>query len=169
MPGHVYELSVTVNNQSFTSTCTMTQPVYLDKLFIASGPFGQFDFANIEYTDPVGIKNFYRYVQYVNNVKDPAIFWDNDEFADGLMISRLLDTGIDKKDDPRNIESGDIVTIELLSLDESIYTYWYSLQSDGGAGSGSAIAPANPLTNIKGGALGYFSAHTLDSKTVIAP
>ena len=169
MPGHVYELSVTINGESFTATCTMPQPVYLDKLFIAPGPFGQFDFATIEYTDPVGIKNFYRYVQYVNNVKDPAIFWDNDEFADGLLISRLLDTGIDKKDDPRNIESGDIVTIELLSLDESIYTYWYSLQSDGGAGSGSAIAPANPLTNIKGGALGYFSAHTLDSKTVIAP
>ena len=168
-PGHVYELLVTINNQTFTATCTMPQPVYLDNLFMEPGPFGQFNFATIEYTDPAGIKNFYRYVQYLNNVKDPAIFWDNDEFNDGLLISRQLDTGIDKKDDPRNIQSGDIVTIELLGIDASIYTYWYSMQSGGGEGSGSSVAPANPLTNIKGGALGYFSAHTLDSMTVIAP
>lgn len=167
-PGHQYDLSVTINNQVFTATCTMPPPVQLDTLYIAPGPFGQFQFATIAYTDGAGV-NKYRFVQYVNGAKDPEIFWENDEFTDGQKVSTMLDTGVDKKDDPRNINPGDQVTIEMLGIDEAVYKYWYSLQSGGGDGGGSSVAPANPVTNIKGGALGYFSAQTINRRTVIAP
>jgi hypothetical protein len=169
VPGHQYQLSVSVSGQSFSATCTMPQPVLLDTLYISPGPFGQFKFATVGYTDPAGINNGYRFVQYVNGSKDPRIFWENDEFTDGEKVETQLDTGVDKKDDPRNIKSGDAVTIEMLSVDEAIYRYWYSLRTGGGDGNGNVIAPANPLTNIKGGALGYFSAHTVNRRTVIAP
>jgi hypothetical protein len=168
-PGHVYQLSVTVNNQIFTASCTMPKPAFLDTLYISEGPFGQFKFATIRYRDPNEMNNRYRFVQYLNGVKDPAIFLEHDEFTNGYSILTQLDTGVDTKDDPRNIKSGDVVTIEALSLDANIYKYWYSLDAGGGDGSGSIAAPANPLTNISGGALGYFSAHTIDRKTVIAP
>ncbi len=168
VPGHNYHLSVTVNNQVFTATCTMPPLVKLDTLYIAPGPFGQFQFATIAYTDLVGI-NKYRFVQYVNGNKDPEIFWENDEFTDGQKVIIQLDTGVDKQDDPRNINSGDQVTIEMLGIDQAVYKYWYSLQSGGGDGGGNSAAPANPVTNIKGGALGYFSAQTIDRRTVIAP
>ncbi len=167
-PGHRYDLSVTINNQVFTATCTMPPPVKLDTLYISPGPFGQFKFATISYTDLVGV-NKYRFVQYVNRVKDPEIFWENDEFTDGQKVVVQLDTGVDKQDDPRNINSGDQVTVDMLGLDEAIYMYWYSLQSGGGDGGGNSAAPANPVTNIRGGALGYFSAQTISRRTVIAP
>jgi hypothetical protein len=169
MPGHRYDLSVVINTQVFTAACTMPQLVRLDTLYIAPGPFGQFQFATVGYTDHAGTNNQYRFVQYVNGVKDPEIFWENDEFTDGQKIVVQLDTGVDKKDDPRNINSGDQVTIEMQGLDDAIYKYWYSLQSGGGDGGGNSAAPANPVTNIKGGALGYFSAQTVDRRTVIAP
>jgi hypothetical protein len=168
IPGHRYELSVSINNQVFTATSTMPAPVKLDTLYIAPGPFGQFQFATIAYTDPVGL-NKYRFVQYKNGMKDPEIFWEDDEFTDGQKVIIQLDTGVDKQDDPRNINSGDKVTIEMQGIDETIYKYWYSLQSGGGNGSGNSVAPANPVTNIKGGALGYFSAQTIDRRTVTAP
>ena len=169
IPGHFYQLTVTINNEVFTGACTMPQPVIMDTLYISPGPFGQFKFATITYKDPAGIKNGYRFVQYVNAAKDPMIFWENDEFTDGEKVVLQLDTGVDKKDDPRNINSGDEVTIEMLCLDEAIYKYWYSLRTGGGDGTGNTAAPANPLTNITGGALGYFSAHTINRKMVIAP
>jgi hypothetical protein len=168
-PGHVYHLSVTINDQHFTASCTMPKPVLLDTLYVSRGPFGQFRFATIRYTDPNEMKNSYRFVQYVNGQKDPAIFLDNDEFTNGQSIITQLDTGIDTRDDPRNIDSGDEITIEILSLDETIYKYWYSLNAGGGDGNINSAAPANPLTNIKGGALGYFSAQAIHRKTVIAP
>ncbi len=167
--GHEYQLTVAINNEAFTAFCSMPQPAVIDTLYISPGPFGQFKFATIAFRDPAGVKNGYRFVQYVNGVKDPMIFWGNDEFIDGRLEVIQLDTGVDKKDDPRNIKSGDEVTIEMHSLDEAIYKYWYSLRSGGGDGSANTAAPANPLTNIKGGALGYFSAHTVSRKTVIAP
>jgi hypothetical protein len=34
---------------------------------------------------------------------------------------------------------------------------------------GQSASPANPLSNIQGGALGYFSAHTVQRRTVIIP
>jgi hypothetical protein len=168
-PGHIYQLSVSISNEVFTATCTMPQPVVMDTLYISPGPFGQFKFATIGFTDPAGANNGYRFVQYVNGEKDPRIFWENDEFTDGERVVLQLDTGVDKKDDPRNINSGNAVTIEMLCVDEAVYKYWYSLRTGGGDGSGNTASPANPLTNITGGALGYFSAHTINRKTVIAP
>jgi hypothetical protein len=167
-PGHVYKLSVAINGHLFTATSKMPLPVPLDTLYISNGPFGEFKFASVGYNDPAGVANNYRFVQYLNGVKDPAIFWQNDEFTDGQSVLIQLDTGIDKKDDPRNIKSGDTVMIEMLGIDEAVYKYWYSLHFNGGDG-GNIATPANPLANISGGALGYFSAQTVDRKTVIAP
>ena len=169
VPGHVYELSVTIGNEEFTATSSMPQPVTIDSLYISKGPFGQFLFPTITYTDPAGINNGYRFVQYLNGVKDPAIFWNDDELTDGQSVVLRLDSGIDREDDPRNIKSGDLVQVDLLTLDEPILRFWYTLSTGGGDGGGQIIAPSNPVTNIQGGALGYFSAHTISSKSVIVP
>jgi len=168
VPGHVYQLSVAINGNLFTASCKMPLPVPLDTVYISNGPFREFKFATVGYQDPAGLSNSYRFVQYLNGIKDPAIFWQNDEFTDGQTVLTQLDTGIDKKDDPRNIKSGDTVTIEMLGIDEAVYKYWYSLHFNGGDG-GNIATPANPVTNISGGALGYFSAQTVDRKSIIVP
>jgi Domain of unknown function (DUF4249) len=168
-PGHQYELSVFIDNQTFTATSTMPQPVGMDTLYVSPGPFGEYKFATIGYTDPAGINNGYRFVQYVNGVKEPTVFPENDEFTDGQFVILQLDVSADEKDDPRNIKTGDKVTIEMQSLDDPSYEFWYTLRSGGGDGNGNTAAPANPITNIKGGAIGYFSAHTVTRRSVVAP
>jgi hypothetical protein len=169
IPGHLYELSVEVNGSVFTSSCIMPEPVEIDSLYISRGPFGQFKFATLKYVDRPSTDNGYRFIQYVNGAKEPTIFWDDDEFTDGNTIITQLDASAQETDDPRNIKSGDEVTVEMLTIDELVLKYWRSLRSDGGTGEGSSAAPANPITNIEGGALGYFSAHTVRRKTVISP
>ena len=168
-PGHTYELVVTVNGKTFTASSTIPQPVHLDSLYIATGPFGLFKFPVVTYTDPASVNNGYLFVQYVNGIRDPAIFWEDDELNDGETVSTLLDSGIDKKDDPRAIRSGDSVLVEMQGIDEAILKFWYTLRTSGGSGNGNMLIPSNPLTNIQGGALGYFSAHTVDRRMVIAP
>jgi len=167
-PGHTYKLSVSLDNNVFTATSKMPLPVSLDTIYVSNGPFGEFKFATVGYSDPPGVSNSYRFVQYLNGVKDPAIFWQNDEFTDGQTVLIQLDTGVDKKDDPRNIKSGDTVMIEMLGIDDAVYKYWYSLHFNGGDG-GNIATPANPVTNVTGGALGYFSAQTIDRKSVVVP
>lgn len=169
IPGHTYQLTVTVNRQVFTAASTMPQPVLMDTLYVSKGPFGQFKFATVGYSDPSGVNNGYRFIQYVNGIKEPTIFWDNDEFTDGQMVIMQLDASADEKDDPRNIKTGDRVMVEMLCLDDAVYRYWNTLRTGGGDGDNNTAAPANPITNIKGGALGYFSAHTISRRTVVAP
>ncbi len=55
----------------------------------------------------------------------------------------------------------------MMCIDAAVYKYWYSFLTGGASGDSNSASPANPVTNIKGGALGYFSAHTLQTKTVV--
>lgn len=169
MPGHKYHLYVSIDNQLFTATSTMPQPVSIDTLYISKGPFGQFNFATVGYTDPAGENNGYRFVQYLNGVKERTIFWENDEFTNGQSVILQLDNSATERDDPRNIKTGDRVIIEMLCLDEAVYNFWNTLSVGGGDGEGDTAAPANPMSNIQGGGIGYFSAHTISRKTVVAP
>ena len=168
-PGHFYQLRVAVNGQTFTASCTMPQPVLMDTLYVSPGPFGQYKFATLYYTDPGGVNNGYRFIQYVNGVKEPTIFWEDDEFTDGQSVYMQLDVSASEKDDPRNIKTGDEVMVEMLCLDDPVYQFWYTMRTGGGDGNDNSASPANPITNITGGAMGYFSAHTISRKSVIAP
>jgi hypothetical protein len=53
-----------------------------------------------------------------------------------------------------------------LSVDQGVYTYFYTLNQNTGRNSG---APANPVSNITNGALGYFNAYSVTTKKFIYP
>jgi len=52
-------------------------------------------------------------------------------------------------------------------IDKNVYEYWYSLDQSS-TGSSQSAAPGNPVSNMQGGALGYFSANTLQSRSVVS-
>jgi hypothetical protein len=61
---------------------------------------------------------------------------------------------------------GDTVAVEMHCIDPAMYKYWFSL-SQSATGETETASPANPVTNLSGGTLGYFSAHTVRSKSII--
>src|SRR5258708_12937055 len=64
-----------------------------------------------------------------------------------------------------NYRSNGNVSVDMQCIDKNMYKYWYSMdQSSTGDGGTTA---ANPVTNVVGGALGYFSAHTSQTKTIL--
>ncbi|HYH13663.1 MAG TPA: DUF4249 domain-containing protein, partial [Flavisolibacter sp.] len=99
-------------------------------------------------------------VQYINDRKNKDIFVQNDDLTNGRKNTNTLFNHDDE------IKSGDRIRVELQTIDQPVYKYWYSLWQ-GATGGGNAASPANPLSNLSGSALGYFSAHALSSKTVI--
>jgi hypothetical protein len=167
-PGHAYDLFVQIGDEIFTARSKMLAPVPIDTLYIGTGFFGSYKFPFVGYTDPAGINNGYRFIQYKNRIRDPAIFWDNDEFTDGQSNLVRLDNGVSSDTDPRAIHTGDTVRVELLSLDDPIYRFWSTIEFGGAGGSAFSASPANPVSNIEGGALGYFSAHSITRRTVIS-
>jgi len=166
--GKKYDLTVTVNGETFTASSTMPEQIPLDSVYIKKQKFFDEDelYANVVFNDPGGIKNYYRFTQAINAVRTDAIFIMDDDLSDGKLFNSTLYFFPD--DDDKKIKPGDAVTIEMQCIDAAVYKYWYSLDQ-GANGSSQSAAPANPVSNISGGALGYFSAHTVASRTVIAP
>lgn len=170
-PGHTYALSVTINGAVYTATSTMPVQINMDSLYVSDeNLFGDVKkMANIDFVDPAGKGNAYRWVQYVNSKKEKTIFVRDDDLTDGKQVNRkLFYFNDDDDDDSRDIKTGDNLRVDMMCIDMNVYKYWYSLNASA-TGENQQATPANPVTNIKGGALGYFSAHTYQTKEIIVP
>lgn len=158
-PGRTYTLAVTVNGRSYTATSTMPQPVAIDELTYEDAGPGQ-KAVVAHYTDPAGTVNQYRFVLWVGEKRQSAIFVDNDRLRNGIATRfALFAPGADLDD----IETGDVVRVELLGIDAALYDYFKSLADLLG---GQSATPANPNSNLSGGAVGYFSAQTVSTQTL---
>lgn len=162
VPGHTYALSVTSQQQNYAATSTMPMPVPLDSIsFSQLSGFGnnQID-AIANFQDPVGIKNYYQFVEFVNGAQiTKDIFVFDDRLSDGKYINYTL------YNDTSYLFQGDDVKVNMYCIDENVYNYFYQLIQSGGTGAFSTTAsPANPTSNISNGSLGYFSAHTVASR-----
>ena len=86
----------------------------------------------------------------------------DDEISDGLRIARpLINTDGDLK-------SGDVVNVDMLCIDENVYKYSYSVDQ-ASTGANQSATPTNAVSNIPCGAIGYFSAYPITTKTIVIP
>src|SRR6185295_3888378 len=114
--GKTYDLSVAFNGKIFTASSTMPRRVNLDTIYVTD----EFIFtdtrkiANADFHDPAGKGNNYRFIQYVNGLKEKQLFIQNDDYTDGRLNSNKLYYFTDKDDDSTIIKSGDNVRIDLL-------------------------------------------------------
>ena len=169
-PGKTYSLLLKLNGETFTAQSTMPQKINLDTLFVSDELlFGETrKLVNIAYQDPAGKGQSYRFVQYINGIKNKTIFANNDDYTDGKKVESKLWYIADDDNEDEKIMSGDTILLDMQCIDAAVYKYWFSLHQSA-TGNSQSASPANAVTNINGGALGYFSAHTLQTKSVIVP
>jgi hypothetical protein len=160
-----YKLTVQLAGNTYTSTSHLpAQTVTLDSLWAEALVFGGDDNITIypQYNDPKGLGNSYRLVEYANDTLVRKAFPQNDEFSDGNTVTRPL------IDPDSNLKEGDNITVELQCIDANVYKYWYSLDA-AATGNNQSATPTNPVSNITGGALGYFSAYSASRYSFIIP
>jgi hypothetical protein len=170
--GKQYKLLVRIGSEEFGAESILPQRVNLDTIFVTDEILftETRKIANAVFQDPAGRGNSYRFIQYVNGIKEEQLLIMNDEYTDGRNITSTLYyfSDDDDDDDDGSIKTGDEVRIEMQCIDQAMYKYWFSLFRSSTGGSGQAT-PANPVSNMQGGALGYFSAHTYQQKQMIVP
>lgn len=167
--GNTYALEVTIGEEVFTATSVMPEAVEMDTIYVTDeNLFGEsWKLVNVEFEDPAGMENNYRFIQHINGVKTQQIFIRDDNRVDGRTFSTILymDPGSEDED---KINSGDEIQVEMQCIDAAVYKYWYSLDQSA-TGENDSASPANPVTNIRGGSLGYFSAHATHTLTMQVP
>jgi hypothetical protein len=165
MSGRNYQLTVTIDNQEFTASSRMPQPVELADINTTISAFGGSN--NILgvpiFDDPAGTRNYYRFELWENGQRWPNIFILDDRNSDGLRSTRPLQSGPNSE---RELNQGDTLRIVMHSITQDTYKYLYTLDASSGTGP-NATTPANPDNNFGGKVLGYFSAHTVSEKIKI--
>lgn len=160
--GRTYNLVVEVEDQVFTSTSAMPDYVGIDSVYMDYYPVFKEAYPMVQFKDIAGQANYYRHTLSVNGKRVKIANGDvtDDKDRDGRVIDQIMyveENNLEKD----KIEKGDTITTSLLCLDKGAYTFFESM-------SRMDMTLTNPTSNIKGGALGYFSAFTKATKTVIA-
>jgi hypothetical protein len=168
MNGHTYNLNVLSGGATYTATSTIPSTfVVLDSVtFVVTGRRGKGQ--NISpvpnFQDPDTGSHYYQFVLYGNGVQVPKTYVFSDRLSQGRYIHEPLNT------DTSDVQSGEELRVDLYCIDSDVYTYLNELTSITNIGAQSEnAAPANPTSNITGGCLGYFSAHTVSEKVVLVP
>ncbi|TAL80733.1 MAG: DUF4249 domain-containing protein [Bacteroidetes bacterium] len=166
--GKTYTLEITAEGKTYTAVSTMPLPVSIDALFIENtskghGPMGGGKSVSVQFKDPAGVNNYYRFIQIINNVEQNSIIIDADVLQDGNTIIRSLYS----ENNDSGLQTGDSVTVLLLTIDKGAFDYLRTFNQLNEGGGLSAASPANPLSNFSNTALGYFSANSVHSKTIV--
>ncbi|MFD1551606.1 hypothetical protein DNU06_03120 [Putridiphycobacter roseus] len=110
------------------------------------------------FSDPIPTGDNYRIIAYINGEKDNNYYITNDLIGSGEQFGGVL-FGAD-------VDSADVVHVELLTMDNANYDYFYSLVNNTGTGP-FAATPSNPVSNLTNNALGYFGAYLMDTTSFV--
>jgi hypothetical protein len=101
-------------------------------------------------------------METINGAPLHKIFVFDDGYSAGKYIRQPL------ADDSADLQQGDYLSLNMYCVDKNTYNYFRVLAQQQNTGKFAAVlftdvAPANPVTNLSGGALGYFSANTVQT------
>jgi len=166
--GRTYTLTVLAEDETYIAKSTLTEAVELINLETefqpATGPIEEGYIVYFRYEDPPEVQNYYRVLHYINGEA---------QLEGGDL--QILNDGRNNGLAPRlpvfqhTFQAGEEITIELISLDREVHDYFNSLGDligEGGPGGGTA-APANPKSNWSNNALGYFSAYSSQTLSIM--
>lgn len=165
--GRTYTLTVESEGRSYTAQSTMPQQVTFNAIKVREISIGndiEYDLIPL-YDDPIAKGNNYRFVLSVNAKLINQHLIQNDEIKNGLVNTLRLEIN----DDDLKLKPGDFVTLKMQCIDNSVALYYTTLALIADSGPGGGTTPNNPPSNISNGALGVFSAHTVEVKDATIP
>lgn len=157
---NAYSIKADVQGQITEAESYMPPTVLLDSVtfeYFPPNDFSDGTYAiNLAFQDPPDTINYYQIVIRVNGQVEGNITVFDDKFYQGAYLDIPL-FGYD-------IEQGDLVEVELQSIDANVYEYFVTLASIVSQTGPPGIAPGNPTTNLKGDIqLGYFGTYSYSS------
>jgi hypothetical protein len=165
---NIYKLKIVAEGQTFTSECVTQTLTTLNYVLPIKYETPQSTPQNpdsislvfFSFNDNGNETNYYRFKVYKNGKYTKSLYLGDDKLINGETFEQPFFSD--------SFDSGDTVEVEMQNIDKANYTYFYSLSNAQSSGPFSAT-PANPVSNIDGGALGFFGCYLLDTASLIIP
>lgn len=164
--GMTYTLTIKLENEIYVAEAYLDTVSNLDSLSYKKDKRKNYVYHLKIYIQEIpGVGNYYMRNYYVNNVlitdKLSNIKFIGDKYGDGNYINGLETDAIGAK-------KGDTIKYEISSISKEQYDFFTAImQQTVWLGDPFDPPPANIPTNISNGALGFFGASAVTSKTVI--
>ncbi len=164
--GGTYTLTVKSEGAEYRGTSTMHVTGRIDSLaFEVEEEDEEQYIVHCYFKDTVSRKEYYRFKLYINGVQYEEYAMYQDRLTDGNDIDGELWIS------DETVNDGDVITVEMQTIDRSVYEYFWTLTNAATEMSSGMImfggTPANPSSNLSGGALGYFSAYSADFDSLV--
>jgi hypothetical protein len=172
MCGHSYHLKIVAEGKTYEAYSYLPQPVNLDSVvsqkITTTGPKNKEGsnkyYVKCTFYDPAGSTDYYRIESVAANTDTLASFYQiySDEVTDGQQIVYPVQRP--------TFNLGDTAIVELYHINSSNYDYYKTanniLRNKKGPMASASAPQANPVTNISGGAVGYFGTYAVSRKKV---
>lgn len=124
--------------------------------------------------DKAGVRNFYSFKAFLNGVLLTDTLTEyviqNDDFFDGSYTNGITSQVLDDSNGTELALPGDTIGFELNGITEEYYNFIYEAQSEAFRSAPLFSGPpANITSNISNGALGFFTAYSVDRAWKIVP
>lgn len=175
-----YSLTITTAGKTYTATTTIPRlSKTMDSVWWEKGPPNKdSNFAKlmVRVTDPPGYGNYIRYFTKRNTERFlpglNSVF--DDQIIDGKTYSVQVDQGVDineqfDQETYNFFKRGDTVTVKFCNIDKATYDFWRTMEYSYGSIGNPFSSPTKVLSNIKGGALGYFGGYAAQYRSLIIP
>lgn len=178
--GKTYTLRIVSDGKEYNARTSIPDTTRrIDSLFWKPAPAGndpQKVAVMVRAYDRPGFGDYIRY--YTKRNSEPfypglnSVF--DDQIIDGTSYEVQVERGID-----RNTESsgegysffnrGDTVTMKLCNIDKATFDFWRTMEFNYVSVGNPFSTPTRVLSNISGGALGYFGGYAAQYRTLIIP
>jgi hypothetical protein len=159
VPGHTYYLNVKIDGKTYTASSAMPVAVNIDSVYFRNILYQRFKLVTLNFRNQPNKENFYRIISFING-NQTAEFNIFSEYTNKLdtISNSFMSTNITPK-----LVAGDNITVLLECIDKGVFNYFRTANSEGGR----SASPANPVSNISNGALGYFNACSVRKASII--
>ena len=98
----------------------------------------------------------------------------DDQIIDGTSYEVQVERGIDRNTESAGdgysfFNKGDTVTLKLCNIDKATYDFWRTMEFNYVSVGNPFSTPTRVLSNISGGALGYFGGYGANYRTLVIP
>jgi hypothetical protein len=153
--GRTYTMTVSVDGKTYTASSTMPEAVNIDSIYFKKALFGGSTLVAVNILNLPNKDNFYRVVNFVNDKQSTGFGVFSDNTSNAVIISySFMPTTDTTVGNPQKLTKGDKIEVWLECLDKGVFEYFRTANREGGQNA----SPANPVSNISNGALGYFNA-----------
>jgi len=159
--GRTYTLTVQIDGKTYTSNSTMPEPVFIDTIYFKKTLFSSNKLIALDFINPPNEENYYQVIHMINGKQVPGfnVFNNNSGQVERISYSFMSTDVIPA------LVAGDKIDVWLECIDKDVFKYFWTANRNGGR----SASPANPVSNISNGALGYFSACSVRKSVFIYP